>query len=158
MFIELKSENKMKAFGKAIGALLHGGEVIELIGDVGSGKTTLAKGIAVGLGVDEYVQSPSFTINRMYEGHNHIKLAHYDFYRLDNAGIMTNELQEMIRDPSTVTVIEWSGVIKGVLPMDRLSIQITSPTENSRKLICTSGGDTSKKLEKQLNYDFITKY
>jgi ATPase, YjeE family len=150
MFIELKSENKMKAFGEAIGALLHGGEVIELIGDVGSGKTTLAKGIAVGLGIDEYVQSPSFMISRVYKGRNNITLAHYDFYRLDDAGIMANELGEVIGDSNTATIIEWGEVIKGVLPADRLSIQITSPTENSRKLICTSGGDVSKKLEEQL--------
>jgi tRNA threonylcarbamoyladenosine biosynthesis protein TsaE len=150
MIIEVKSEAEMKAFGEAIGALLHGGEIIELIGDVGSGKTTLTKGVAVGLGVDEYVQSPSFTINRVYQGRDHITLAHYDFYRLDDAGIMAHELQEVVGDSKTVTIIEWAGAVEGVLPVDRLSIQITTPTETSRKLVCTSGGDISKKLEEQL--------
>jgi len=150
MTIEVKSENEMKAFGEAIGALLNGGEIIELIGDVGSGKTTLTKGIAVGLDINEYVQSPSFTISRNYQGRDHITLAHYDFYRLDNAGIMANELQEVINDSHIVTVIEWAGVVEGVLPKDRLSIKITALTETSRKLICASGGDVSKKLEEQL--------
>jgi len=150
MLKELKSENETKAFGEIIGSLLHGGEIIELVGDVGSGKTTFTKGIAIGLGIDEYVQSPSFTINRVYKGRDNIILAHYDFYRLDNAGIMANELQEVIVDPSTVTVIEWGGVVEGVLPADRLSIQITTLTDNSRKIICTAGGDVSKKLEEQL--------
>jgi len=150
MIIEVKSEDEMKAFGKAIGVLLHGGEVIELIGDVGSGKTTLVKGIAVGLGVDEYVQSPSFTINRVYQGRDHITLAHYDFYRLDDAGIMANELNEVASDLNTVTIIEWAGIVEGVLPNDRLSIKIIAPTETSRKLVCTLGGDISKKLEEQL--------
>lgn len=140
----------MKAFGKTIGSFLHGGEIIELIGDVGSGKTTLAKGIAVGLGIDEYVQSPSFMISRVYKGRNNITLAHYDFYRLNDAGIMANELQEAIGEPSVVTIIEWAGVVKGVLPTDRLSIKITSPTENSREVNCTFGGNVSKKLEQQL--------
>lgn len=140
----------MKAFGETIGSFLYGGEIIELIGDVGSGKTTLAKGIAVGLGIDEYVQSPSFMISRVYKGRNNITLAHYDFYRLDDVGIMANELQETIGEPNVVTIIEWAGVVKGVLPTDRLSIKITSPTENSREVICTSGGNVSKKLEEQL--------
>ena len=150
MFKELKSEEETKRFGEVIGSLLHGGEIIELIGDVGSGKTTLVKGIAIGLGIDENVQSPSFTINRVYKGRDDMTLAHYDFYRLDNAGIMINELQEVIGDPNTVIVIEWGGVAEGVLPTDRLSIQIITPTENSRKITCTSGGDVSKKLEEQL--------
>lgn len=150
MIIEVKDENEMKLFGKAIGDLLHGGEIIELIGDVGSGKTTLTKGIAVGLGVNDYVQSPSFTINRVYQGRDDLTLAHYDFYRLESAGIMANELQETVGDKNVVTVIEWAGVVEGVLPDDRLSIQITAPTETSRKLVCTAGGDVSKKIEEQL--------
>ena len=150
MIIEVKSEDEMKAFGKAIGVLLHGGEVIELIGDVCSGKTTLTKGIAISLGISEYIQSPSFTISRTYQGRNHITLAHYDFYRLDDAGIMANELNEVASDPNTVTIIEWAGIVEGVLPSDRLSIQIIAPTETSRELVCTSGGVVSKKLEEQL--------
>ena len=146
MFIEVKSEEKMKAFGAQIGALLDGGEIIELVGDIGSGKTTLTKGIAVGLGIHEYVQSPSFTINRVYKGRDDITLAHYDFYRLDDAGIMANELQEATIDSKTTTVIEWGGVVEDILPADRLSIQITAPTETSREIVLTAGGDNSRKI------------
>lgn len=150
MFIEVNNENKMKAFGKIIGALLCGGETIELIGDVGAGKTTLVKGIAVGLGIEENVQSPSFTINRVYDGRDHIKLSHYDFYRLNDAGIMASELQEVINDSNTVVVIEWADVVEGVLPVDKLSIKIIATSENSRKIVITSGGDISRKLEAEL--------
>lgn len=150
MLIEVKSETEMKSFGKVIGALLCGGEFIELIGDVGSGKTTLAKGIAAGLGVIENVQSPSFTIKRIYEAHNHLSLAHYDFYRLNEAGIMINELQESSADSKTVTIVEWGGIVDGILPPDRLSIMISSPTEDSRGLRLSSGGDKSKELMKRL--------
>ena len=146
MSIEVKSEGKMKNLGGSIGILLHGGEVIELIGDVGSGKTTLVKGIATGLGVDEHVQSPSFTINRIYKCRNNLTLAHYDFYRLNDAGIMSSELKETMGDANTVTVIEWAGVVDGVLPTDRLSIRISTASENSRELSIVSGGARSHNI------------
>lgn len=147
MIIEVKCEDETKSLGLAIGLSLKGGEVIEMVGDVGTGKTTLVKGIAVGLGIDEYIQSPSFTINRVYEGRDGIKLSHYDFYRLEDAGIMADELGEEITKTNTVTVIEWAGVVEGVLPDDRLSILITSPSETARKFEITSGGENSRKLE-----------
>jgi len=146
MDIEVKSEDEIKIFGKSIGTLLRGGEIIELIGDVGSGKTTLVKGIAVGLNIDEYIQSPSFTINRVYNGRDKIILSHYDFYRLIDAGIMTNELQEVIGDRNTVTIIEWGGIVEDVLPSDRITISINVLGENSRKLVVSSNGAISNKL------------
>lgn len=146
----LNSENETIAFGKAIGNLLQGGEVIELVGDIGSGKTTLVKGIADGLEIAEYIQSPSFTINRSYVGRDNITLSHYDFYRLDDAGILANELQEVIGDPNTVTVIEWAGVVENVLPGDRLSVYISATTETSRELIIDSGGNASQNLKDKL--------
>jgi tRNA threonylcarbamoyladenosine biosynthesis protein TsaE len=150
MLREVKSEAEMKAFGETIGALLCGGDFIELFGDVGAGKTTLAKGIAIGLGVEENVQSPSFTLKRVYEARDHLTLAHYDFYRLDDAGIMANELQESITDHDTVTIVEWGGIVDGVLPLDRLSIKITSLSETLRELTLSPGGENSKRLEEQL--------
>jgi tRNA threonylcarbamoyladenosine biosynthesis protein TsaE len=150
MKLEVSSENETKAFGQKLGSCLHGGEIIELIGDVGSGKTTLVKGVAVGLGIDEYIQSPSFNINRVYEGRNDLILSHYDFYRLEYAGIMANELQEVIGNQNTITVVEWGGVVSGVLPTDRLTIKMASPTEDSRILIINSGGPESQKLIEML--------
>jgi tRNA threonylcarbamoyladenosine biosynthesis protein TsaE len=150
MIIEVKDEDETKSLGLSIGLSLQGGEVIELVGDVGTGKTTLVKGLAVGLGIDEYIQSPSFTINRTYEGRNDIKLSHYDFYRLDDAGIMADELGEEIGSPGTVTIIEWAGVVEGVLPVDRLSVLITSPSETARKFEISAGGEISRKLEGEL--------
>ncbi len=146
MFLNIIDENEMKLFGNKLGLLLSGGEVIELVGDVGSGKTTLTKGIAVGLGVSDYVQSPSFTISRIYSGRDNLKLAHYDFYRLDDAGLMQDELSETMSDNGTVTAIEWAGLVAGVLPVDRLSIKINPLTENSRQLEIIAGGLKSQKV------------
>ncbi len=150
MIKEVHSEDETKSLGLSIGLSLGGGEVIELVGDVGTGKTTLVKGVAVGLGIDEYIQSPSFTINRLYDGRDDIKLSHYDFYRLDNAGIMADELGEEIGSPGVVTIIEWAGVVEGVLPDDRLTIKITSPGETSRKFELSAGGDISRNLLKRI--------
>lgn len=145
MIIEVYSESEMKALGKKIGALLEGGEVLELVGDVGAGKTTLTKGIALGMGIDEDVQSPSFTISRMYTVGT-LSLAHYDFYRLYDAGIMADELQETVNDSSAVTVIEWAEIVSGVLPDDRLTVYLHSPTETSRQIELHAGGHKSKQL------------
>jgi tRNA threonylcarbamoyladenosine biosynthesis protein TsaE len=140
----------MKALGSKLGALLNGGEIIELTGDVGAGKTTLAKGIASGLGVDEDVQSPSFTISRVYETANNLQLAHYDFYRLQDAGIMAAELHEAVSDPHTVVLIEWAEIVGGVLPADRISISIASPSETTRELSLSAGGEKSAMVLKEL--------
>lgn len=146
MFLDVVGENEMKLFGNKLGVLLRGGEIIELIGDVGSGKTTLAKGIAVGLGISDQVQSPSFTISRTYDGRDNLKLAHYDFYRLDDAGLMKDELDETLSDEKTATIIEWAGLVAGVLPSDRLSIKINPTAEESRRLEIIAGGSKSHKI------------
>jgi len=134
MIIEVRSEEQTRAFGEKLGRSLKGGEVIELIGDVGAGKTSLTKGIAKGLGITEDVQSPTFTISRQYEGHDGIRLAHYDFYRINDAGIMADELHEVLGDPKTVTVVEWSSVVEDVLPDERIKITFTSPDIDTREL------------------------
>ena len=146
MIIEVASEDASKSFGAKLGGFLRGGEIIELVGDVGAGKTALTKGIAAGMKIEETIQSPSFTISRVYEAPNELRLAHYDFYRLHDAGIMTDELQETIRDQATVTIIEWAGIVEGVLPDDRLTITITSPTETDRRMEIAAGGEKSKVL------------
>lgn len=150
MIIEVESEIAMKMLGAKLGALLTGGEIIELVGDVGAGKTTLTKGIAQGMQIDETVQSPSFTISRLYEAPNDLQLAHYDFYRLHDAGIMADGLHETLQDSATVTIIEWAGIVEGVLPSDRLSIEITSPSETTRHIKLSAGGEASMDILEQL--------
>lgn len=135
MIIEVKSPEDMVIFGKKLGGLLKGGEVIELVGDVGAGKTTLTKGIALGLGIDEAIQSPTFTINRVYPAHDGLTLVHYDFYRLNDAGVMAAELDEVVHDPLTITIVEWGEVVAGVLPDSRTRITIIPTAEHSRKMM-----------------------
>lgn len=134
MIIQISSEEEMKLFGEKIARRFKGGEVLQLIGDVGAGKTTFVKGLARGLAIEDDVQSPSFTISRVYNGRDNLVLAHYDFYRLNDAGIMANELAEVVHDPQVVTVIEWADIVTGVLPDGHATISFTSPTETTRQV------------------------
>lgn len=148
--IEVHKEAAMRHFGEKIGQQASGGMIIELVGDVGAGKTTLVRGIAAGMGVTETVASPSFTINRVYEAADGRQLMHYDFYRLHDPGIMTAELSETLSDPMALVVIEWAESIRDVLPEDRLTMVITSPTESSRHISLKAGGEKSKQLLENL--------
>lgn len=127
--ITVANTTEMMRLGERLGALLMGGECVELIGDVGAGKTTLTKGVGCGLNVEDDIQSPSFTISRVYGAHNSLELHHYDFYRLEDAGIMSYELSESILNPHAITVVEWADAVHDVLPERRLTLRI-SPTED----------------------------
>ena len=128
---EINSTEEMIEFGKEIGSNLEGGSALELIGDVGAGKTTFTKGLALGLGVLETVQSPTFTISRVYEGDN-LTLSHYDFYRLNDYGIMKMELAENLSDPQNITVVEWAGELADILPEKHLKLIFESVGEDKR--------------------------
>ncbi len=134
MIIEVTGENATKELGARIGARLRGGEIFQLIGDVGAGKTTFVKGLAKGLGINDEVQSPSFTISRVYDGRDGLQLVHYDFYRLTDPGIMANEVAEMVNDPTTITVIEWADIVEGVLPAKHFTITFSTPAEETRAI------------------------
>ena len=135
----------MKQLGEAIGQSLSGGEVLELVGDIGAGKTTLTKGIAQALGISEPVQSPTFTISRVYDSPKGLRLVHYDFYRLSEAGIMGDEIREAMDDDSVV-VVEWAGAVDDNLPKDRLVVKITTISEEERLVEFHPGGKKSTEL------------
>ena len=135
----------MKQLGEAIGRSVSGGEVLELVGDIGAGKTTLTKGIARALGINEPVQSPTFTISRVYDSPKGLRLAHYDFYRLGEAGIMGDEIREATDDDSVI-IVEWAGAVDDDLPKDRLVVKITTISEEERLVEFHPGGKKSTEL------------
>lgn len=148
--LRVNSEDETKKVGEVIGRLLCGGEILQLVGDVGAGKTTFTKGLAKGLKVTETVQSPTFTISRVYDGRDNLRLAHYDFYRLSDPGIMADELSEASDDPSTVICIEWGEIVNDVIGDDFLEIQLMSPTETERELGFKAHGKNSTDLLRKL--------
>lgn len=121
-----------EALAEKIGGRLKGGECIELISDLGGGKTTFTRGLAHGAGSTDNVASPTFTVSRVYHGPN-FDIHHFDFYRLQEAGLAAHELHELLDDPKVVIVVEWGGLVEQVLPADRLTIRITSRSETERR-------------------------
>ena len=129
----IRSEQEMLEYGKKIGEELNSSVVFELLGDVGAGKTTLTRGIAEGLGVVEDVTSPSFTISKEYQGKK-LRLVHFDFYRLDDPGIMADDLAEEINAPDTVVIVEWGQSVAELLPKNHRAIEVKYIDENTREV------------------------
>lgn len=135
--MNLFTEAELISLGQKIGKNLKAPAVIELIGDVGAGKTTLTRGIASGLGVKDPVTSPSFTISKRYAYAKNSKayaLAHYDFYRLKDPGLMVEDLAENLASDDTITIIEWGESIAEILPKNHLTFTITLNEDGSRKI------------------------
>lgn len=141
--MKINSEAEMLKFGQDFAKQLTLPVVIELVGDVGAGKTTFTRGLAEGLGVQEPVTSPSFTISRRYafprQGTTDGELVHYDFYRLGDPGIMRDELSETITTPNTVTVVEWGGGVADLLPAEKYHLDITLNEDGSRTVTVQEG-------------------
>lgn len=117
-----RSVDETRALGEGLArSLLRVGDVVVLSGELGTGKTAFAQGVARGLGVTELVVSPTFTIVREYEGR--LPLTHVDVYRLDRL----QELHDIGFDElldERVTLVEWGDVAAPVLPAERLEIRL----------------------------------
>ena len=134
----IHSESEMIALGKTLAANLTPPKTIELTGDIGTGKTTLTKGIAQGLGITDSITSPSFTIAKSYSDKTRsLTLTHLDFYRLTDPGIMQEALSESIADPHTITVIEWAASVTNLLPKDHIKITINYNDDGTRSVEIT---------------------
>jgi len=130
--MKINSEQEMFEFGKKFAK--NAPRIIELIGDVGAGKTTFVRGLAEGLGIKEPVTSPSFTISKTYACPDGKTLTHYDFYRLGDPGIMKENLEESIKNPSNITVVEWGESVSDILPKNHTVINIFYNDDNSREV------------------------
>jgi tRNA threonylcarbamoyladenosine biosynthesis protein TsaE len=108
--------------------------VIELVSDIGGGKTTFVRGLAKGLGSTDQVSSPTYTINQIYQAGTK-EIHHYDFYRLQEAGVVGDELREEMGQPNVVTVIEWGDIVHNVLPEDKITITFKRMSENDDRLL-----------------------
>ncbi len=127
------SEEQTEALAQKLGNNLKGGEVIELISDLGGGKTTFVRGLARGMGSTDHVASPTFTISKVYKNSQQ-ELHHFDFYRLAEVGLIKYELEEVIGVPSCIVVIEWAQAVRQILPSTRLTIKIKKTGWQSRQL------------------------
>ena len=118
--------------GKLIGSSLTKGTVIAYKGTLAAGKTTLTKGIAESLEIDEVITSPTFTLVSEYEGK--LPLYHFDVYRLDTVEDFLNIGSEEMMYGDGVCAIEWSEKIESALPKDAIIIEIEILTPETRKI------------------------
>ena len=127
------SSKSTEQLAEQIARNLKGGEIIELVSDLGGGKTTFVRGLARGIESADHVSSPTFKLSNEYNG-KAMRLLHFDFYRLDEPGIMSDELAESLGQSDTVVVIEWADIVRGVLPDERLTIIFGHVGEDARHL------------------------
>ena len=142
-------EKSMIDFGEKLVSYLKPNTVITLTGDLGAGKTTFTKGIGRGLGVKKVINSPTFTIVKVYRGH--LPLYHFDAYRLEDND---NELgfEEMF-ESGGISVIEWHQYIEDILPKDRLDIEILKNEDNSRSFVFYPKGKEFEEIVKEIEND-----
>jgi tRNA threonylcarbamoyladenosine biosynthesis protein TsaE len=116
---------------------LRPGDVVSLAGDLGTGKTVFARGVARALGVAGPVVSPTFTIVREYEGR--VPVVHVDVYRLDTFQELHDlGFEEVLRDDA-VTIVEWGDVVDGMLPDDRLDVRLAAGAGDDERVIEIEG-------------------
>ncbi|AQS53649.1 tRNA threonylcarbamoyladenosine biosynthesis protein TsaE [Jeotgalibaca dankookensis] len=128
---ETIQEAETLAFAKLLGERVQPGDVILLEGDLGSGKTTFTKGLAKGMGIDQIIKSPTYTLIREYTK-GRLPLYHLDVYRLEEAGGEGLGLEEYFYGKG-VSVVEWSKFISEDLPTTYLLIEINKVGEEMEK-------------------------
>ncbi|NLY21423.1 MAG: tRNA (adenosine(37)-N6)-threonylcarbamoyltransferase complex ATPase subunit type 1 TsaE [Tissierellia bacterium] len=131
--IEINSLDKLKALGEYIGKNAKAGQIICLNGNLGAGKTTMTQSIAIGMGIDAYVTSPTFTLVNEYYGERN--LFHFDTYRLERVDEFDLLGFDEYLYSDGVCVIEWADRIVDFLPEDYLVIDISVAEDNNSRIL-----------------------
>lgn len=128
MILETWSEQETFAAGKKIGEQAVPGQIFALLGDLGTGKTVFTKGMAAGLGIQEPVSSPTFTIVQIYE-EGRIPLYHFDVYRIADPEEMEEIGYEDCFFGDGVCLVEWADLIEELMPENTIWIRIEKDLE-----------------------------
>lgn len=140
------NEEELIQWGQRLGKLLRAGDVLVLTGDLGAGKTTFTKGLALGLGISQMIKSPTYTIVREYEGR--LPLYHLDVYRIEGDADSI-DLDEFLFGGG-VTVIEWGHLLGEDLPDSYLELEILKEADG-RCLQFIAHGSRAEHLIKELH-------
>ena len=137
---ETETADETRAVGEALASMLQPRDTVVLTGDLGAGKTTLVQGIGRGLGVEDHVASPTFTLVREYTGR--LDIAHVDVYRLERVQDVVDLALDELGDPDRVLLIEWGDAVSDLLPEDRLRVELTTQRTDaeSRRIVMTPQG------------------
>ncbi|WP_026478959.1 tRNA (adenosine(37)-N6)-threonylcarbamoyltransferase complex ATPase subunit type 1 TsaE [Alkaliphilus transvaalensis] len=133
----INNQTETEALAKKLATLVDRGNVICLTGDLGAGKTTFTQAFAKGLGIQEPVTSPTFTILQEYED-GRIPLYHFDVYRISDPMEMADIGFDEYVFGNGVCVIEWASIIEEILPSDHLWIDLKVEGIKERKF-CVKG-------------------
>lgn len=151
--IVLKGLRDTEDFGIKLGKTLKGGDVLSLTGDLGAGKTTLTKSIGKGLGVEEYITSPTFSLINEYKGR--VNVYHFDVYRLDDVDDLYDLGFEDYFYSDGVTIVEWGDKIKEFLPDNTIDVYIEKGKELDERIVTISGrGERFESIVKELNINW----
>lgn len=140
------TSEQTEALGEHIGRNLRGGETIELVSDLGGGKTTFTRGLVRGAGSTDRVASPTFTISKEYSCAD-FTIVHFDFYRLQTAGVVADELREFVDEKEFVVVVEWGEIVEDVLPARRLKVEFERQLSEGRQIVCTYAAELAYLVE-----------
>lgn len=132
MDIAINNPKETESLAKIIGLVAEPSDTIILSGDLGAGKTTMTKGIALGLGIDQMIKSPTYTIIREYQ-QGRMPLYHMDVYRIEN-GADDLGLDEYFEGDG-LSVVEWGKLLGEFLPTDYLDITITKDPQVLEKRV-----------------------
>jgi tRNA threonylcarbamoyladenosine biosynthesis protein TsaE len=141
-----KNEEETRRLGVRLAELLEPGDVLALVGDLGAGKTTFAQGIAKGLGVEEAVDSPTFTIIKEYRGR--LPFYHMDVYRLESPDEDLGWDEFFFGDG--VTLVEWADRIKELLPDHTVCIALTVGETGDRLITFAPDVERVRRLCREL--------
>jgi len=146
LILRTNSADETFFLGEQLAALAEPGDVFAVSGELGAGKTVLARGVARGLGVAGPVKSPTFTLINEYQGR--LPFYHLDVYRLGGAPEMADLGYEEYFYGSGVTLVEWAGRVAEILPPERLEIrmEIVPGEENARKVMLLPRGERYRRL------------
>ncbi|KAF1295850.1 tRNA (N6-adenosine(37)-N6)-threonylcarbamoyltransferase complex ATPase TsaE [Enterococcus sp. JM4C] len=155
MIIENPTQTEQLAF--IIGEVAQPGDNLVLTGDLGAGKTTLTKGIARGLGIDQLIKSPTYTIIREYQ-QGRIPLYHMDVYRVEY-GASDLGLDEYFEGDG-LSVIEWGNLLNEALPEDYLELVIHKDEKNPEKrtIELTAFGSQAAALEARIRQSWVSSH
>lgn len=151
------SAAQTQRLGMRLGELLQGGELILLDGQLGTGKTTFAQGLAQGMGIDENINSPTFTLLKEYAGQSRPgdlrrtgpALYHFDLYRLDNPEEIVDLGFEDYFFSNGVCVVEWAEKAGSFWPPEHLNIRMKIMSETKRGLLFIATGEHYCELLRQ---------
>lgn len=145
-----ENENQTKGFAKKLAAHLNSGITILLEGELGAGKTTFAKGVAEGLGIDRIVKSPTYTLIREYK-EGRLPLYHMDLYRLEETGAEELGLDEYF-ELDGVCLVEWASFAPEEMPEQYLTITLkrNPEAENIRDLTLEAVGKEYEPIIEEL--------